>query len=63
MRGLDISMVRSSGGFRLPPRKSFLVENLRARLEPVVGAVFGVGKSGVGNGYMISIFQLKKEGI
>ena len=36
-----------------PPRKSFFVLNFRARLEPlviVVGA--GVGRSGVGNGYI-----------
>jgi hypothetical protein len=53
MRGLEISMaVRSSTGLRLPPpRKSFLVENLRARLEPPEdGAVDGVGRSGVGRG-------------
>lgn len=57
MSGLDISMLlRSlSAGLRLPePRNSFLVENLRARLEPpeeeVVVAVLGVGKSGVGSG-------------
>jgi hypothetical protein len=47
MSGLEISIgERSSTGLRLPPpRKSFFVENLRARLEPPEeGAVSGVGK-------------------
>ena len=53
MSGFEISMARSSGTLRPPPRKSFLVENLRARLEPVVVVVvLGVGKSGVGRGYL-----------
>ena len=58
MSGLEISMLLRSDsvGLRLPePRKSFLVENLRARLDPPeeeeVVAAFGVGKSGVGRGY------------
>ena len=54
MSGLEISIAaRSSTGLRLPPpRKSFFVENLRARLEPPdEGAVEGVGRSGVGKGY------------
>ena len=57
MSGFEISMLRSevSAGLRPPePRKSFFVENLRARLEPPEegGAGVGVGKSGVGNGYL-----------
>ena len=45
MSGLDISIARwSSVFFREPPRKSFFVENLRARLEPVLGG----GAAGVG---------------
>ena len=42
IKGLDISICRSvSGVLRLPPKKSFFVENLRAREEPevVVGVV------------------------
>ena len=56
MSGLEISMGcwLLSAVFREPPRKSFFVENLRARLEPVevvgVTAGGGVGSSGVGRG-------------
>lgn len=46
INGFEISIWRSASGvFRLPPRKSFFVENLRAREEPVlvVGVVRFVG--------------------
>ena len=58
MRGLDISICRGSFSLVLrdTPRKSFLVENLRDRLDPaLVGVVAGrstggLGRSGVGRG-------------
>jgi hypothetical protein len=58
IRGFDISICRASLSdvLRDPPRKSFLVENLRDRLDPaLVGVVAGkeiagVASSGVGRG-------------
>jgi hypothetical protein len=61
INGFEISIVRLSLFSVVLRRKSFFVENFRARLEPVVvvdvgvveGAVetSGVGRSGVGRGY------------
>ena len=62
MSGLEISMGRTVSSLRRePPRKSFFVENLRARLEPVDiggGAIAGVGGSGVGRGCRVNSFEL-----
>jgi len=45
-------------GFR-PPRNNFFVLNLRARLEPTgCGTGAGVGRSGVGNGYISMICEI-----
>jgi len=62
MSGFEISICRvSSLALRDDPRKSFLVENLRARLDPepevavemedCCGSRLGVTGSGVGRGY------------
>jgi hypothetical protein len=52
INGFEISICReSSTGLREPPRKSFFVENFRARLDPDVIGVATVGRSGVGRGF------------
>ena len=54
----DVAVVGVSTGLRPEPRKSFFVENLRAREEVVevvgVWAGGGVGSSGVGRGLHVS---------